>query len=157
VTQYLVGVFCVADPKGMPGGLKLSAREVLDAGAKRMQLQLAQQPQLEASFSAVLGTIYQGLGENERAVALLERGPPAVEEFCRGPPPSSSINRIKVDCFDKCRVSANRRRPGDKSCFEHIEFQVHRVRRFAWRMAALELVQGVSRRLESLSRRIRLT
>jgi serine/threonine-protein kinase len=73
VTQYLVGVFRVADPKGMPGGLKLSAREVLDTGAKRMQLQLAQQPQLEASFSAVLGTIYQGLGENERAVALLQR------------------------------------------------------------------------------------
>ena len=73
VTQYLVGVFRIADPKSMPGGLKLSAREVLDAGAKRMQLQLAQQPQLEASFSAVLGTIYQGLGENERAVALLQR------------------------------------------------------------------------------------
>ena len=73
VTQYLVDVFRVADPKGMPGGLRLSAREVLDAGAKRMQLQLAKQPQLEASFSAVLGTIYQGLGDNERAVALLQR------------------------------------------------------------------------------------
>ncbi|HLZ98470.1 MAG TPA: serine/threonine-protein kinase [Steroidobacteraceae bacterium] len=73
VTQYLIGVFRIADPKSMPGGLKLSMREVLDAGAKRMQLQLAQQPELEASFSAVLGTIYQGLGENERAVALLQR------------------------------------------------------------------------------------
>ncbi len=73
VTHYLVDVFRIADPKGMPGGLKLSAREVLDAGAKRMQLQLAQQPQLEASFSVMLGTIYQGLGENERAIALLQR------------------------------------------------------------------------------------
>jgi eukaryotic-like serine/threonine-protein kinase len=73
VTQYLVDVFRVADPKGMPGGLKSSAREVVDAGAKRMQLQLANQPQLEASFSVVLGTIYQGLGDNERAVALFQR------------------------------------------------------------------------------------
>ena len=73
VTRYLVDVFRVADPKGVPGGLKLSAREVLDVGAKRMQLQLTDQPQLEASFSAVLGTIYQNLGENERAVALLQR------------------------------------------------------------------------------------
>ncbi len=73
VTHYLIDVFRVADPKGMPGGLKLSAREVLDAGAKRMQAQLARQPQLEASFSAVLGTIYQGLGENERAITLLQR------------------------------------------------------------------------------------
>lgn len=73
VTHYLVDVFRVADPKGVPGGLRLSAREVLDVGAKRMQLQLADEPQLEASFSAVLGTIYQNLGENDRAVALLQR------------------------------------------------------------------------------------
>ena len=73
VTRYLVGIFQVADPKGTPGGLKLSAREVLDVGAKQMQLQLSEQPQLEASFSLVLGTIYGGLGENERAIALLQR------------------------------------------------------------------------------------
>jgi tetratricopeptide (TPR) repeat protein len=73
VTNYLVGIFQVADPKGTPGGLKLSAREVLDVGTKQMQLQLAEQPQLEASFSLVLGKIYGGLGENERAIALLQR------------------------------------------------------------------------------------
>jgi serine/threonine-protein kinase len=73
VTQYLVDVFRVADPKSMPGGLKLSVREVLDAGAKRLQSQLNQQPQLEASFSVVLGSIYQGLGENDRAIDLLQR------------------------------------------------------------------------------------
>jgi eukaryotic-like serine/threonine-protein kinase len=73
VTSYLVGIFQVADPKGTPGGLKLSAREVLDVGTKQMQLQLSEQPQLEASFSLVLGTIYGGLGENERAIVLLQR------------------------------------------------------------------------------------
>ncbi len=73
VTQYLVDVFRVADPKRMPGGLKLSVREVLDAGAKGLQSQLEQQPQLEASFSVVLGSIYQGLGENDRAIDLLQR------------------------------------------------------------------------------------
>ncbi len=72
VTQYLVDVFRVADPKRMPGGLKLSVREVLDAGTKRLQSQLDQQPQLEATFSVVLGSIYQGLGENDRAVDLLQ-------------------------------------------------------------------------------------
>ena len=73
VTRYLVGIFQVADPKGTPGGLKLSAREVLDVGTKQMQQQLSQQPQLEASFSQVLGRIYGGLGENERAIVLLQR------------------------------------------------------------------------------------
>jgi serine/threonine-protein kinase len=72
VTQYLVDVFRVADPKSMPGGLKLSVREVLDAGAKRLQSQMDRQPQLEATFSVVLGSIYQGLGENERAIDLLQ-------------------------------------------------------------------------------------
>lgn len=73
VTRYLVDIFQVADPKGTPGGVKLSAREVLDAGAKQLQPRLAQQPQLEASFSLVLGRIYAGLGENERAITLLQR------------------------------------------------------------------------------------
>ena len=73
VTHYLVDVFRVADPRGTPGGMKLTAREVLDAGAKQLQAQLAQQPQLEASFSVVLGTIYAGLGENDRTITLLQR------------------------------------------------------------------------------------
>ena len=73
VTQYLVDVFRVADPKRTGGGLQLSAREVLDAGARRLQSQLQQQPQLEASFSIVLGNIYQGLGENDRAIDLFQR------------------------------------------------------------------------------------
>ena len=73
VTDYLVDIFRVSDPKGTPGGMKLTAREVLDAGAKQIQLQLAQQPQTEASFSIVLGRIYAGLGENDRAIALLQR------------------------------------------------------------------------------------
>ncbi|MGH8162861.1 MAG: tetratricopeptide repeat protein [Rhodanobacteraceae bacterium] len=73
VTNYLIDVFRVADPKGTPGGDKLSVRDVLDAGARRMQVQLIRQPRLEASFSAVLGAIYQGLGEYDRAIALLRR------------------------------------------------------------------------------------
>ena len=73
VTDYLVDIFKISDPKGTPGGLKLTAREVLDAGAKQIKLQLAQQPQTEASFSIVLGRIYAGLGENDQAIALLKR------------------------------------------------------------------------------------
>ena len=73
MTQYLVDIFSVADPVNTPGGMKLTAREVLDAGAAKLQAQMAQQPQLEASFSVVLAKIYAGLGENDRAIALLQR------------------------------------------------------------------------------------
>jgi eukaryotic-like serine/threonine-protein kinase len=84
VTQYLVDIFRVSDPTGTPGGVKLSAREVLDAGAGKMQAQLVQQPQLEASFSVVLAKIYAGLGESDRTIALLERALTLPHETQRG-------------------------------------------------------------------------
>ncbi|MEP7246466.1 MAG: tetratricopeptide repeat protein, partial [Gammaproteobacteria bacterium] len=84
VTQYLVDIFRVSDPTGTPGGVKLSAREVLDAGAGKMQAQLAQQPQLEASFSVVLAKIYAGLGESERTITLLQRALALRQENQRG-------------------------------------------------------------------------
>ncbi len=72
VTDFLVDTFRVADPRGSPGGVKLTAREVLDAGAQRLETELAGQPQLAASFSAVLGKIYLELGAYDRSIALLQ-------------------------------------------------------------------------------------
>lgn len=73
VTDFLVDTFRVADPRGAPGGVKLTAKEVLDAGAQRMETELVKQPQLAASFSEVLGKIYLELGEFDRSIALLQR------------------------------------------------------------------------------------
>ena len=73
VTDFLVDIFRVADPRGAPGGVKLTAKEVLDAGAQRMEAELVTQPQLAASFSEVLGKIYLELGEYDRSIALLQR------------------------------------------------------------------------------------
>ncbi len=72
VTDFVIDIFRVADPKGAPGGLKLSAAEVLDAGARRLDAQLASQPLLAARFAEVIGTIYIELGQYDRAVALLQ-------------------------------------------------------------------------------------
>ncbi|MFI4954228.1 MAG: serine/threonine-protein kinase, partial [Burkholderiales bacterium] len=41
VTGFLIDIFRVADPKGAPGGARLSAVDVLDAGAQRVDAQLA--------------------------------------------------------------------------------------------------------------------
>ncbi|GAA0709795.1 serine/threonine-protein kinase [Dokdonella soli] len=73
VTGFLIDTFRVADPKGAPGGAKLSAVDVLDAGAQRLDAQLAGQPELGSRFAAVLGAIYQELGQYDRAIALLDR------------------------------------------------------------------------------------
>jgi serine/threonine-protein kinase len=73
VTDFLVDIFRVADPRGTPGGLKFSAKDVLDSGSKRLETELDKYPQLASSFAQVLGKIYQELGENDRAIALLLR------------------------------------------------------------------------------------
>ena len=73
VTDFLIDTFRVADPKGAPGGVKLSAVDVLDAGAQRLDAQLSSQPELASRFSAVLGAIYLELGQYDRAIVLLER------------------------------------------------------------------------------------
>jgi tetratricopeptide (TPR) repeat protein/predicted Ser/Thr protein kinase len=73
VTDFLIGIFRVADPRGTPGGAKFSARDVLDSGAKRLQTGLDREPQLASSLAEVLGKVYGELGEYDRAIALLQR------------------------------------------------------------------------------------
>jgi len=73
VTDFLVGIFRVADPRGTPAGAKLSAKDVLDSGAKRLENGLDNYPQLAGSLAEVLGKIYGELGEYDHAIALLTR------------------------------------------------------------------------------------
>jgi tetratricopeptide (TPR) repeat protein/tRNA A-37 threonylcarbamoyl transferase component Bud32 len=72
VTDFLIDIFRVADPKGAPGGVQLSAVDVLDAGAQRLDTQLSSQPQLAARFGEVMGAIYIELGQYEHAIRLLQ-------------------------------------------------------------------------------------
>ncbi|MEO5623438.1 MAG: serine/threonine-protein kinase [Dokdonella sp.] len=85
VTDFLVGIFGVADPRGSPGGVRLSAKDVLDTGAKRLETSLDNYPELASSFAEVLGRIYGELGENDRAITLLQRS-----LRLRGDPPRRS-------------------------------------------------------------------
>ena len=70
ITSFLIDTFRVADPKGAPGGVKLSAVDVLDAGARRLDAQLSSEPELASRFAAVLGAIYLELGQDDRAITL---------------------------------------------------------------------------------------
>ncbi|HET6632942.1 MAG TPA: serine/threonine-protein kinase [Rhodanobacteraceae bacterium] len=70
VTRFLTDMFRFADPKGAPGGLHLTARQMLDAGAQRYDRELRAQPALAAKFSTTLATIYSALGEYDRAIEL---------------------------------------------------------------------------------------
>jgi eukaryotic-like serine/threonine-protein kinase len=72
VTDFLVDLFRVSDP-GTGRGSSITAREVLDVGAERMQTELADQPVVQARLMRVMGSVYGNLGLHESAIPLLER------------------------------------------------------------------------------------
>ena len=73
VSSFLVELFELSDPSRSRGNL-VTARELLDIGARRVSLGLADQPETRATLLGTIGTVYQSLGLYSDAVALLEEG-----------------------------------------------------------------------------------
>jgi eukaryotic-like serine/threonine-protein kinase len=75
VENFLIGVFDVADPYAIkePDGGGVTARELLDRGARRIDSTLAEQPAVQAELRTVLGRVYARLGLFDKARPLLER------------------------------------------------------------------------------------
>ena len=90
VEGFLVNVFDVADPMGRQAnnGGSVTARELLDRGASRIDSTLAGQPEVQAQLRNVLGRVYTNLGLYDKATPLLQRSLAQRAEL-RGPPDSS--------------------------------------------------------------------
>ena len=75
VEQYLVGVFSVADPNSWDtrDGASITARELLDRGARRIDSALANDPAARAELQSVLGRVYTNLGVYDSATPILRR------------------------------------------------------------------------------------
>ena len=75
VEDFLVRVFDVADPLApqAPDGGRVTARELLDRGARRIDSTLATQPEVQAQLRTVLGRVYASLGLYDQATPLLRR------------------------------------------------------------------------------------
>ncbi len=71
VASFLRGLFENADP-GRTRGPQLTARELLDQGAARIDAELADQPEIRAELMDLMGSVYLDLGLFEDADALLE-------------------------------------------------------------------------------------
>jgi tetratricopeptide (TPR) repeat protein len=82
-TEFLTGLFRVVDP-GEARGNAITAREILDRGAARIDTELGAQPEIQARMKRTMGVVYTNLGLYKQAQALLE---PAVdiERRLRGP------------------------------------------------------------------------
>jgi len=71
VSAFLEELFRVADPE-QGRGATVSARELLDRGAARIERELAEEPRTRAALMTVMGRAYRNLGEYPQAVALLQ-------------------------------------------------------------------------------------
>jgi eukaryotic-like serine/threonine-protein kinase len=75
VEDYLIRVFDVADPYAPPDrrGENLTAREIVDRGATRIDSVLADQPEVQAELRRVIARVYGNLGLFDRAAPMLRR------------------------------------------------------------------------------------
>jgi len=72
VADFLISLFKVSDP-GENRGEKLTANQILDRGAERIDKELASQPEQRARLMTTIGTVYSTLGDFSRAAPLLQR------------------------------------------------------------------------------------
>ena len=71
-SEFLVDLFKTSDP-GQSRGNVVTARELLDAGARRLDTELSDQPRIQARLFDTVGRVYMALGLYEQAQPLLER------------------------------------------------------------------------------------
>jgi len=72
VSEFLVGLFKVSDPSEARGN-SITAREVLDRGADRLQKELEKEPEIQTRLLQTMGKVYMGLGLYSKAEKLFER------------------------------------------------------------------------------------
>ncbi len=71
VSEFLVGLFGISDPERSRGA-QVTARELLDEGARKIGESLGDQPEARATLMETMGRAYVGLGLFESARPLLE-------------------------------------------------------------------------------------
>ena len=69
VSAFLIDLFKVVDP--YQGRATVTARDVLDRGAERIDKELADQPEVRSALLDAMGTVYSNLGQHAKARALL--------------------------------------------------------------------------------------
>ncbi len=69
--DFMIAMFEVSDPS-QARGETVTAREILDRGADRIDRELADQPEIRSELMAAMAEVYTGLGLYDRAEELLE-------------------------------------------------------------------------------------
>ena len=106
-SEFLVQLFEVADP-GENRGNTITAREILDRGAARIDGDLAAQPVVRANLMRTIGRVYTGLGLYEPATDLLKRALAIRNEIGTAPTPETvaTANALGEALFEKGEYEA---------------------------------------------------
>jgi serine/threonine-protein kinase len=72
VTDFLIGIFAVADPE-INRGDRLTANDILDSASEKIAAQLHRTPALRAEMLTTISAIHVSLGQNTRALPLAEQ------------------------------------------------------------------------------------
>jgi non-specific serine/threonine protein kinase/serine/threonine-protein kinase len=72
VSDFLVGLFQVSDPSEARGNA-ITAREILDKGAEKIDVELQDQPKIQARLMETMGNVYRSLGLYKLASPILEK------------------------------------------------------------------------------------
>jgi serine/threonine-protein kinase len=73
VSKFLIELFEVSDPSQSKGEA-ITAKELLDRGAAKIENELVAQPKVQSTMMDVLGRVYRTLGLYDRSHVLLEKG-----------------------------------------------------------------------------------
>ena len=71
-TDFMVSLFEVSDPSEARGQ-EVTASEILEAGAQRIDLELKDEPQVQARLMETMGKVYASLGALDEAETMLRR------------------------------------------------------------------------------------
>jgi serine/threonine-protein kinase len=89
--KFLAGLFEVSDPTEAQGK-EVTAREILERGALRIQRELKDAPETQANLMETIGRVYLSLGLNAEARPQLEKARAMREQLFRDDHPAKASN-----------------------------------------------------------------
>jgi non-specific serine/threonine protein kinase/serine/threonine-protein kinase len=105
-SDFLVGLFRVSNPRQARGNT-ITARELLDKGAERIEQELQNRPLVQARMMETIGDVYSSLGLHEEAEPLLKQAVSARRELLGNDHPLTlnsihalGMAHVRADSFD---------------------------------------------------------
>jgi eukaryotic-like serine/threonine-protein kinase len=110
VKEFLIGLFEVADPEQASGG-SVTASELLDQAGKRLETELASEPDIQADLLEAVARIDKGLGRLEPAEGLAKR---SLEIRERAFPPGDATIGRSLATLGAVKMSKGELEEGEK-------------------------------------------